>query len=170
VENAGKVSQQDAACLGLGWLYPGPVDRCWTTGSRDKPVCCLWVTKLQSNTVLKLKVFLQKVIKCSFLVFMTLFSSKELHFPTNNRELNYMVDSSINIRGTIVRKQRHCWKCKYIELIFLSQKGRGLKEKKETNKKNPDIEPGVLNCMIDCTHFHLHQVLLLGCSFTCKLL
>lgn len=108
VENAGKVSQQDAACLGLGWLYPGPVDRCWTTGSRDKPVCCLWVTKLQSNTVLKLKVFLQKVIKCSFLVFMTLFSSKELHFPTNNRELNYMVDSSINIRGTIVRKQRHC--------------------------------------------------------------
>lgn len=102
--------QQDAACLGprlsLHWtsrcqpgVGAGPQSR-W-----EEHCCCLWVSKLQRNTLFL--VFLQKVIKCYCLAFMTLFSFKALHFPIEEPELIYMVDLvGIAAKGAILRRQK----------------------------------------------------------------
>lgn len=104
VENAVKASNRTLlvwvpGCFTLGQQMPAMSGR-WTTGSLGRVCRCLWVTKLQSNTVLK--VFLQKVIKCSFLAFMALFSFKELHFPVKELELKYTVDTSISVSQRVL--------------------------------------------------------------------
>lgn len=78
-------------------LSPGPADASgcqpgvgagpWPRGCTPG---CLQVMKAQRNAVSR--VFFQKVIKGYFLAFMTLFSFKELHFPTEETELVCVID------------------------------------------------------------------------------
>lgn len=100
MESAVKVSNRTLLAWVPGW--PADASSQWALDGpqahRDQPACCLWVTKLQSHTVVKS--LLTQSNKVLFLGFYDLIFFQTASF--SSKELKYRVDKGENVSQGLI--------------------------------------------------------------------